>query len=74
MMAHHEEPQVASHLLASQPHGTFVECFHPERDPYWWKLIATKRTIENGELVMSERPGFGWELDWDYIEQYRVEQ
>ena len=32
-MAHHEEPQVASHLLASIPHGTLVECFHPDRGP-----------------------------------------
>jgi L-alanine-DL-glutamate epimerase-like enolase superfamily enzyme len=26
-MAHHEEPQVAAHLIASQPHGTYAECF-----------------------------------------------
>jgi L-alanine-DL-glutamate epimerase-like enolase superfamily enzyme len=72
MMAHHEEPQVSSHLLASQPHSTYVECFHPDRDPFWWQLIATERQIECGELVMSERPGLGWELDWDYIDKYRV--
>ncbi len=41
-MAHHEEPQVAAHLLASQPHGTYVECFHPDRDPIWWNLIANR--------------------------------
>jgi L-alanine-DL-glutamate epimerase-like enolase superfamily enzyme len=23
--------------------------------------------------VMTERPGLGWELDWDYIERYRVQ-
>jgi L-alanine-DL-glutamate epimerase-like enolase superfamily enzyme len=72
-MAHHEEPQVSSHLLASQSHSTYVECFHPDRDPFWWQLIATERTIENGELVMSERPGLGWELDWDYVNRYRVD-
>ena len=41
-MAHHEEPQVASHLLASIPHGTYVECFHPDRDPIWWNLVANR--------------------------------
>jgi D-galactarolactone cycloisomerase len=71
-MGHHEEPQVASHLLASQAHGTYVECFHPDRDPFWWSLIATERQIEDGYLVMSERPGLGWELDWDYIDRYRI--
>jgi D-galactarolactone cycloisomerase len=24
-LAHHEEPQVAAHLLASQPRGTYLE-------------------------------------------------
>jgi D-galactarolactone cycloisomerase len=71
-MAHHEEPQVASHLLASQPHGTYVECFHPDRDPFWWSLIATERQIENGQLTLSERPGLGWQLDEDYIDRYRL--
>jgi D-galactarolactone cycloisomerase len=71
-MAHHEEPQIAAHLLASQPHGTYVECFHPDRDPFWWKLIANRPALENGQLVLSDRPGLGWELDWDYVERYRV--
>jgi D-galactarolactone cycloisomerase len=71
-MAHHEEPQIAAHLLASQSHGTYVECFHPDRDPFWWNLIVNRPTLENGELVLAERPGLGWELDWDYIERHRV--
>lgn len=71
-MAHHEEPQVSSHLIASQPHGTFAECFHPDRDPFWWNLIANRPPLENGELVLSDRPGLGWDLDWDYVEQHRV--
>jgi L-alanine-DL-glutamate epimerase-like enolase superfamily enzyme len=33
-MGHHEEPQVSAHLLASQPHGTYAEYFHPDRDPF----------------------------------------
>lgn len=71
-MAHHEEPQVAAHLIASQPHGTYAECFHPDRDPFWWHLIATPRRVENGELVLSDAPGFGWDLDEDYVARHRV--
>ena len=33
-MAHHEEPQIAAQLLAAVPHGTYLECFHPDRDPF----------------------------------------
>jgi D-galactarolactone cycloisomerase len=71
-MAHHEEPQVASHLLASVPHGTFAESFHPDRDPIWWNLIANRPRLVDGWIQLSNAPGLGWELDEDYIERYRV--
>jgi D-galactarolactone cycloisomerase len=72
-MAHHEEPQVASHLLASIPHGTYIECFHPDRDPVWWNLIANRPALRDGHVELSDRPGLGWELDRDYIDRHRVE-
>ncbi len=71
-MAHHEEPQVASHLLCSVPNGTFLEIFHPDRDPIWWNLIVNRPEIEDGGIALSEAPGLGWELDWDYVERYRL--
>ena len=72
-MGHHEEPQVASHLLCSIPHGTFVECFHPDRDPIWWNLVANRPPLVDGSITLSERPGLGWELDEDYIAAHRVD-
>lgn len=72
-MAHHEEPQVASHLLASIPHGTFVECFHPDRDPIWWKLIANRPPLVEGMLELGDAAGLGWELDVEFLEAHRVE-
>jgi len=71
-MGHHEEPQVSTHLVASQAHGTVAECFHPDRDPFWWNLIANRPPLEDGELVLSDAPGLGWELDHDYIDRHRV--
>ena len=71
-MGHHEEPQVASHLLASVPHGLFVECFHPDRDPIWWNLVANRPRLSDGSLELPHAPGFGWELDLDYVERHRV--
>jgi D-galactarolactone cycloisomerase len=71
-MAHHEEPQASAHLIASQPHGTYAECFHPDRDPFWWNLIATPRDLRDGYLTLSDEPGLGWTLDWDYVNRYRV--
>ena len=71
-VGHHEEPQVSAHLVASQPHGTFAECFHPDRDPFWWNLVANRPDLDGGELVLSDKPGLGWILDPDYIERFRV--
>jgi L-alanine-DL-glutamate epimerase-like enolase superfamily enzyme len=71
-MAHHEEAQVAAHLLASIPHGTYVECFHPDRDPIWWNLIANRPKLVDGHIALPTGPGLGWELDQDYIEHHKV--
>jgi D-galactarolactone cycloisomerase len=72
-MGHHEEPQVASHLLASVPHGTYLECFHPDRDPIWWNLVANRPPLRDGQIELSDAPGLGWQLDQDYIDHHRVE-
>jgi L-alanine-DL-glutamate epimerase-like enolase superfamily enzyme len=72
-MAHHEEPQVAAHLLASIPHGTFLEIFHPDRDPIWWNLVANRPELRDGMLELGDAPGLGWELDLDYLEAHRLE-
>jgi D-galactarolactone cycloisomerase len=72
-LAHHEEPQVAMHLLASQPNGTYAEVFHPDRDPIWWRLIANRGELVDGELELPREPGFGWVLDEDVIGAHRVD-
>jgi L-alanine-DL-glutamate epimerase-like enolase superfamily enzyme len=71
-MGHHEEPQVALHLVASIPHGTVAECFHPDRDPIWWNLVANRPPLRGGQLELPNEPGLGWELDPDYIEAHRL--
>ncbi len=73
-MAHHEEPQVASHLLASIPHGTYLEHFHPRRGPIWHNLISNRPKLKDGHIQLTDRPGLGWELDQDYIAKYRISQ
>jgi L-alanine-DL-glutamate epimerase-like enolase superfamily enzyme len=72
-LAHHEEPQVAAHLLASQPSGTYLEVFHPDRDPVWWNLIANRPEIVDGEMRLPDGPGLGWVLNDEFIDRHRVE-
>ena len=73
-MAHHEEAQVSAHLLASIPHGTYVEYFHPDRDPIWHNLLANRPALKDGHIQLNDNPGLGWELDSDYINKYRISE
>jgi D-galactarolactone cycloisomerase len=73
-LGHHEEAQVASHLLASVPHGTYVESFSPTRDPIFWNLLDNRKPLEDGNFVLPSEPGFGWQLNEDFIAQYRVDK
>jgi D-galactarolactone cycloisomerase len=72
-MAHHEEPQVALHLIGSIPHGTYVECFSLRRDPIYWQMLANRQECKDGLMPIPDRPGLGWELDLDLIQRYRVD-
>ena len=72
-MAHHEEPQIARHLLAAVPHGTYVECFaDPERDPIWQRMWTNRPVPRDGTIEVPDDPGFGLVLDEGLIKRYRV--
>ena len=72
-MAHHEEAQIASHLLAAIPHGTYAECFaDPERDPRWQAVWANRPPIKDGLMPVASAPGFGIVLDDSLVRKYRV--
>ena len=72
-MAHHEEPQVAAHLLASIPHGLYVEIFpDPARDPMWFDLPVNHPEIKDGYMKVPEGPGLGMDLNEDVIEKFRA--
>jgi D-galactarolactone cycloisomerase len=72
-LGHHEEPQVSSHLLASVPDHTFTECFDEERDPFFWRLTDMSTRVAGGRYQLPDRPGFGIDLDWDYVRAHTVD-
>ncbi len=73
-LGHHEEAQVASHLLASQPHGTYVEAFAPARDPIFWGMLENRPALIDGHFPLPDRPGLGWVLDEAFIAKHRVDR
>ena len=73
-MAHHEEPQVALQLLASIPHGLYVEFFpNVKRDPMWFELPVELPKIRDGFMELPTGPGLGMPLKQAVIDKYRVE-
>jgi D-arabinonate dehydratase len=73
-MAHHEESQVALHLLASIPHGLYVEIFpNLQRDPLWYELQEERPAIQDGYMLLSDRPGLGLKLNEEVIRRYQLD-
>ncbi len=74
-MTHHEEPQIALHLLAGTSNSFAVECFaDPERDPIWPGMWLDPPELRDGRLHVSDRPGFGIRLDPEKVEAYRIDR
>jgi L-alanine-DL-glutamate epimerase-like enolase superfamily enzyme len=50
--------------------------FHLDRSSLTeiWEMLANRQPLVNGEFVLPDAPGFGWELDEDFIAQYRVDK
>jgi len=72
-MAHHEEPQVALHLLAGAPNGLCVEIFpNHSRDPMWFDLPVEQPAIRDGFMLLPGGPGFGLALRTETIERWRA--
>jgi D-arabinonate dehydratase len=72
-MSHHEEPQIAQHLIGAIPHGLCIECFaDPARDPVWQHMWVNRPPIRDGMMTLSAGPGFGLVLDAGMISKYRV--
>jgi D-galactarolactone cycloisomerase len=72
-MAPHHDPQIHRHLVAAAENGDVLEVFpNAARDPVWEGLFAVKPEIVAGEVVLSDRPGLGIELDRDFLAHHSV--
>jgi D-galactarolactone cycloisomerase len=71
-VGHHEEAQIAMHMIAAIPNGICVECFEPVRDPIWEGLVANRSKPAKGIIDVPQGPGFGIEFDWDMVKRYRL--
>ena len=60
----HHDPQIHAHCVAASPAGYICESHaDAERDPVWFELFEGAPELEEGWLTLSDRPGFGVELN-----------
>ncbi|MGI9524895.1 MAG: mandelate racemase/muconate lactonizing enzyme family protein [Hyphomicrobiaceae bacterium] len=72
-MTHHEESQIALHLMSAIPHGRYIECFgDPDRDPIWHGMWTNRPPVKDGKMTVPKAAGFGIELDPDMIARFRI--
>ena len=54
------------------PTRTYLETFHPDRDPLFYALVANRSPFLNGNYKLPEGAGFGLKLDESVIARHRV--
>ncbi|MCS0497196.1 mandelate racemase/muconate lactonizing enzyme family protein [Ancylobacter sp. MQZ15Z-1] len=74
LISPHHAPELHCHLVAAFPRGGYAVESHgsPHRDPIWHGIYADRAQIRDSFVYMNEKPGFGYELNWDYIEKNRA--
>ena len=76
-VAPHLAPEVHGHLISAFHRVGFIAEVHgdPKRNPIWHNgLFREKAEVSDGYLILNERPGFGYDINWDFVERYRVPQ
>jgi D-galactarolactone cycloisomerase len=74
LISPHHAPELHCHLVAAFPRGGYAVESHgsPHRDPIWHGLYEDRAQIRDSYVYMNEKPGFGFELNWDYINKTKV--
>jgi len=72
ILAPHTAPEIHGHLVLAMPRASFGVESHGgrETDPLHFGLFQEHPHLEDGHLVISDKPGFGLEIDWDFVRKY----
>ena len=71
-MSTHHEPHIQGHLAAAAPNGWNVETFpDADRDPIFANLYTVRAELRGGNVVLNDLPGFGFDVDWAFVEKHR---
>ncbi|WP_179284227.1 mandelate racemase/muconate lactonizing enzyme family protein [Bordetella genomosp. 10] len=72
-MSTHHQPHIQCHLTAAMPNGGIAETFSTSaRDPFWDELYVERAQLKAGAIHLSDRPGFGFDIDWGTVTRYQA--
>jgi L-alanine-DL-glutamate epimerase-like enolase superfamily enzyme len=74
MVAPHTAPELHGHLVLALPRCAWGVESHggPETDPVGAGLFHDHPVLRDGYLYLSDKPGFGLDPDWGFVEKYRA--
>jgi len=75
-IAPHHAPELHGHLVAAYPRCGFGVESHgeSERDPIWYGLFSERAQLRDGCIHLNDRPGFGIEIDQQFVARHRVDR
>ena len=73
-IAPHQVPELHAHLCAAFPGASFgVKANgNPKRNPVWEDIYLERATIEDSHVHLSDKPGFGIEIDWSFVARHKA--
>jgi L-alanine-DL-glutamate epimerase-like enolase superfamily enzyme len=73
ILAPHTAPEIHGHLVLAMPRCTFGVESHggKDTDPLHYGLFQEHPHLRDGHLTISDKPGFGLEIDWDFVEKHK---
>jgi D-galactarolactone cycloisomerase len=74
MVAPHTAPELHAHLVLALPRCAWGVESHggAESDPLAFGLFRNHPQLRDGHLTIGDAPGFGLEIDWAFVEKYRI--
>jgi L-alanine-DL-glutamate epimerase-like enolase superfamily enzyme len=75
ILAPHTAPEIHGHLVLAMPRSAFGVESHGDRDtdPLHYGLFREHPHLHDGRLHISDKPGFGLEIDWDFVARHAAE-
>jgi D-galactarolactone cycloisomerase len=72
ILAPHTAPELHGHLVLAMPRSTFGVESHggKETDPLHYGLFHEHPKLRDGHLTIGDKPGFGLEIDWDFVAKH----